>query len=234
MGKSPLNVNDLVQIKLAEDEAGSAYPSRVDDIAGDTLILAWPTQAGAPIPLRAGQRLVLYFLRKDAVYACTATVNETRQEPVPRIAVGQSGEVQRIQRRAYFRVRAPLPVQLTGVVHTAKSESPEGKTVHIVTSTVDISGAGLSIHYSSPLPVNTVFEMKLGVEDGDEPLKLLGRVVHYQPVAGLEDGRQVYRVAFFFLAITEGQRRRIVRRCFRFQQESLLNAGPSDAGPSPA
>jgi c-di-GMP-binding flagellar brake protein YcgR len=113
---------------------------------------------------------------------------------------------------------------LTGIVQSARSgkEQKEG-VVHIVTSTVDISGAGMAIHHSAYLPIDTMFEAKLAIENNEPPLHLLARIVHSEPIVGLSNERQMYHIAFFFVAITESQRRKIVRRCFRIQQEGLAH-----------
>ena len=222
MGVLPININDLVQVRLLGEEPNTTYPTRVDDIINEKAVLQWPTNFGVLIPIRIGQPVALYFIREDAVYNFEAVVDEEQREPIPRIAVHQVGPVQRIQRRAYFRVRAMIPVQLTGVVSSTDSDGEDaGSTVHIVTSTVDISGAGMAIHHSTALPGDTIFESRLSIDPDEPPLKLLARVVHSELAAGLQSERRMFHIAFFFVAITEAQRRRIVRRCFRIQQESL-------------
>ncbi len=113
-----------------------------------------------------------------------------------------------------------IPVQLTGIVPNSENRK---ETVHIVSSTVDISGAGLAIHHSSSLPTDTMFEARLSIDADEPPLKLLARVVHSEPVIGLANERHMYHIAFFFVSISEAQRRKIVRRCFRIQQESLAH-----------
>ncbi len=224
MGEWPVKINDLIQVTVIGEGPGTTYPTRVDDIINEKLVLAWPTNLGVLIPIRIGQPLELYFIREDAVYSFASKVDESQREPVPRIALREAGPVRRIQRRAYFRVRAMIPVQLTGTVRTDASGNDHHTSVlHIVSSTVDISGAGIAIHHGSPIPVDTMFEAKLSIDPDEPPMKLLTRVVHSEQVVGLEEDRRVYRVAFFFIAITEAQRRKIVRRCFRIQQESLAH-----------
>lgn len=224
MSELPIKINDLVQVRILGEEPRSTYPSRVDDIIKDKMVLAWPTSSGVPIPIRNGQPVSLYFIREDAVYSFEAVIDESQREPIPKIALRQVGLIQRIQRRAYFRVRAMIPVQLTGIVKSKKSKKNDvDDTLHIVTSTVDISGAGMAIHHSAPLPTDTIFETRLTIDNERPPLRLLARVVHSEPLIGLVSERRVYHIAFFFVAITEAQRRQIVRRCFRIQQESLAH-----------
>jgi c-di-GMP-binding flagellar brake protein YcgR len=221
MSELPVKINDLVQVRVLGSEPSSTYPCHVDDIVKGLLILSWPTYAGATIPLRNNQPLSLYFIKEDAVYNFEGAIQETQQEPAPRIAVRQTGQIQRIQRRAFFRVRAMLPVQLTGIIESGSSGGGgKDNILHIVTSTVDVSGAGLAIHHNAPIPTDSMFDIKLTIEKDEPPLKLLGRVVHSEPVIGLTD-RRLYHIAFFFVLIKEAQRRTIVRRCFRIQQENL-------------
>jgi c-di-GMP-binding flagellar brake protein YcgR len=223
MSEPPVKVNDLVQIRVLGSEPSSTYPSRVDDIVKGLLVLSWPTYAGAAVPLRDKQPLSLYFIKEDAVYSFESVIEETQKEPIPRISVRQTGQTQRIQRRAFFRVRAMLPVQLTGIIESGNAEGGERDNIlHIVTSTVDISGAGMAIHHSAPIPTDSMFDIKLTLGREEPPLKLLGRVVHSEPIIGITD-RRLYHIAFFFVLIKEAQRRNIVRRCFKIQQESLAH-----------
>ena len=223
MSELPVKVNDLVQVRILGSEPSSTYPCRVDDIVKGLLVLSWPTYAGAAVPLRDKQPLSLYFIKEDAVYSFESVIEETQQEPIPRISVRQTGKTQRIQRRAFFRVRAMLPVQLTGIIESGHAEGTQKDNIlHIVTSTVDISGAGLAIHHNAPIPTDSMFDIKLTIDKEEPPLKLLGRVVHSEPIIGITD-RRLYHVAFFFVLIKEAQRRSIVRRCFKIQQESLAH-----------
>ncbi len=217
MNPIPVEINDLVQVRIPGEEP--TYPSRVYDVVEQALVISWPTEKGVPLLLRPAQSMTLFFIREDAIYSFEAVVKETHHHPVPRVALHSFGPVQRVQRREYFRVRVMLPVHLTGSAGTEESKARRKKVLHLVTHTVDISGAGMAIHHGWPIPANTMFDTSLVIEDGQQPLKLLSRVVHSEPLSEVS-GKPLYHVALVFVSIKESQRRTIVRRLFKIQLKS--------------
>ncbi len=217
----PIEINDLVQARLVGGEGTTGYKSRVDDIVDKKLILDWPTDAGIRMPVRKNQTLALIFVRQDAVYSIEGIVDNVVTNPAPKITVQPLGTTQRIQRRSYFRVRTALPVQLTGTIETKSSTGEKKESVlHLMTHTVDLSGAGMAIFYKSPLPTGSVFDVKLTIEEGKPPIKMIARVVHSEP-AGRGSGQPLYHTGFYFLAVSEAQRTLLVRHVFRVQQRAL-------------
>ena len=217
----PVHVNDLVQVRLLDDERSPAFPSRVDDVELGGLVLNWPTDNGIRVPVRVDQRLALYFVREDAVYTFEARTLEIRLDPVPLLVVRPTGPVQRIQRREYYRVRASVPVQLSSIEgENAGPADASGRPRHVLTHTVDISGAGISVNQGFPVPAGVEFEAKLNLEKGQEALKLKCRVVHCEPFIDDRD-RRMYHIALVFEEISEMQRRLLVRHVFEVQRSSV-------------
>jgi c-di-GMP-binding flagellar brake protein YcgR len=215
-----VRVDDQVQIRLSDDGQSPAFPSRVDAVEADGLVLNWPADHGVPVPVEVEQPLALYFVREDAVYNFRAVAAEIRPGPDARIVVRPAGPVKRIQRREYYRVRAAVPVQLLRVA--GASRAPAGTRrcpSHMITHTVDISGAGISVNQGFEVPIGAEFEAKLHLGGGKPVLKLRCLVVHCEALETEE--RPVYHIALSFDGIREAERRALVRHVFDLQRASI-------------
>lgn len=218
----PLSVNDPVELQVLHEGERINCASRVHDLVDGKIQLSWPTRSGIRVPIRKAQELLLYFTRADGIYTGQAVVESVSQAPVPTILVQAAGDLEKIQRREFYRVRASLPIKLTGL----DSSSPNAQTkktsgMHIISRTVDVSGGGLSINKEFPVLPGTVFEVELTLEETQPPLELITTVVYSEAVKTFK-GRQLYRVAMKFVDISEASRRRIIRHIFKLQQQMML------------
>jgi c-di-GMP-binding flagellar brake protein YcgR len=210
-----LEVNDLVQVAVADDSGARAYSSRVEDTAGQKVSIAWPTDSGMRIPFHADEKLFLTYQRTDAIYGVQVVVEQTIHNPIPLLVVRPISKTQRIQRREFVRVAAMIAVELVGKVDPAANQDA---TV-IKANTIDLSGGGFSVHHHSPLPTGTVFETKLTLPGGP-PLKLLAKVVRHERRVDVHQNR-IVRIGLMFLSIPESAQSRIVRYVFEAQSTSV-------------
>jgi c-di-GMP-binding flagellar brake protein YcgR len=210
-----VEVNELVQVSVVDDPNSRAYPSRVEDIVGQKVNIAWPTDNGARVPFHQGEKLFLAYLRKDAVYGIEVVVDNTMHSPIPMLVVHSTTGVQRIQRREFVRVAAMLPVELSGKLAPDETSAKGSQVLIIKAHTNDLSGGGLSIQHKSPLPIGAVFETKLTLP-GVAPLNLLAKVVRQESKLDAYQSR-IFRVGLAFLSINEGARSRIIRYVLEVQ-----------------
>jgi len=221
MNQVRAEVNELVQIQVAEDPNSRTYYSRVEDASGDRLNISWPTEAGVRIPFHKSERLFISFTRQDAVYGFQASVTATIAGPIPMLTVQSSGEIERIQRREYVRVPSLLPVELTAVVIAPTGSGESSPDVHsIKTNTVNISGGGFAIHHKFVLPVGTMLQVKLHLPGHPEPLQLSARVVRNESREDVHKNR-FFMIGVQFITIPERIRMRIVRHVFDAQKAAL-------------
>jgi c-di-GMP-binding flagellar brake protein YcgR len=228
MNPSPLTINDSLEVVFRQDGASTSCRSSVFDLAKGGYQLLWPTHDGVRFPVHNNQQVNLIYLRDDATYSIKGVVAELQNGPVPTIIFRPSGEVERIQRREYCRVRASLPVLLVEALSQKASGQGKLKGINITTRTVDISGSGLRIHVGFPIPRGTVFRVKLELEPGEPPVDLTARSV-YSANLPPTNGRALYQVGIEFTAVSEPKRRKIVRQVFKIQQTSL--SGTTDPAP---
>src|SRR5512136_518719 len=94
-----LEVNDLIQIRILEGEVRDPYPSRVEDLTDNEMVIAWPTEKGAPLPVVAGQAVSVSFVRDGKFYGFDGTIRETTLEPLPVLVLNVPVRPSRIERR---------------------------------------------------------------------------------------------------------------------------------------
>ena len=70
-------VNELLQVNFIDGESAQGYSSRVEDLDGAKICIAWPTENGLRVSVRAGEEVFLSFTREDASYGLRAKVEKT-------------------------------------------------------------------------------------------------------------------------------------------------------------
>ncbi len=218
-----IEVNDLLQVQLPDDPASLSLRSRVDDISGDRVFIAWPTDLGIRVPIHKHQTLTLCFTRDDAVYAFTGIVEHMWRTPLAQLSLLVIGPPQRIQRRQFFRVKSILPVEFFGELPGVDRDDPAPKIIAIQTHTHEISGSGLAIRHRCSIPAGTLLDTKLAVASENSKMKILCKVVHASQICAQTDS-SLYHVGMFFLSIREADRTRIVRHVFRVERNRTVAA----------
>lgn len=215
-----VEVNDLLQLKLPDDPNSLPFQSRVEDVVEGCLVIAWPSDRGAPIPIHPDRPLSLSFVRGNVGYVFAAKVQEKGLEPFPYLKVHPLGPPKRIQRREFFRMKIGIEVELAGVVVQPFNRET---VVYLKSQTFDLSGGGMAIRSEASIPVGTVLEAKLVLLDGLPPIKFMARVVQTQPVL-IPDREPLSHIGMSFTEIKEADRKRIIRYLFRSQMNQLVGS----------
>jgi len=221
MEKAGLHINDRIEItiKNPESEVITTYLSRVDDISGGAITIAWPTSRGIRAPVHTDDGLSVVFLDGDSVYSVDCTILERVQEPNPYLVVRPEGLPQTIQRRDYVRV--PATAHLTARILRAGLHGHDpAEDIPIITHTVNISGSGFAIHHNRPLEVGRLYDVKLMIPGDRERLVLTSKIMRCDCLPDSGDNN-TYIVGFAFVRLKESLRRRLVRYVFQFQQNSI-------------
>jgi c-di-GMP-binding flagellar brake protein YcgR len=210
-------VNELLQVSFMDGESAHGYSSRVEDLDGGKICIAWPTENGLRVSVRAGEEVFLSFTREDAAYGLRAKVEKTVSEPVPVVVVEPIGSVTRTQRREFVRVRTSIPVEMIGV----PDPSQETTVVLLIkTRTLDLSGGGFAVSYKDAVPAGTIFETRFslpGTPDEFHPRAKLVRCERREDA----QGNRIRRLGLMFLDMPESTRSRIVRFVFGVQKSAV-------------
>ena len=215
-GISP-QVNELLQVSFMDGESAHGYSSRVEDLDDAKICIAWPTENGLRVSVRAGEEVFLSFTREDASYGLRAKVEKTIAEPVPLVVVEPIGSVTRTQRREFVRVRTSIPVEMIGVPNPSQETTV---VLLIKTRTLDLSGGGFAVYYKDAVPSGTVFETKFSLPGTPEEFHVHAKLVRCERREDAQRNR-IHRLGLMFLDMPESTRSRIVRFVFGVQKSAV-------------
>ena len=110
--KEKLKVHQRVQLNILEGPYKGNYYGRIEDLVGDeVIVVALPPVAGnSPALVSVGEKINVFYWDSVAQYAFEARVINRKDEVTPTITLEKYSEVQRMQRRSYFRIQAGLRV----------------------------------------------------------------------------------------------------------------------------
>lgn len=163
-------LNALVGLELP----GHAEPvaSRVEDVQGDALWLARPSDAGAEPPRAA---LTVRWTSDEGLWRLPVAYQGLVEQPVPQWHVTATAEPERSQRRDGFRV----PVMGSVTLHLGQ--------VAWSARTVDLSEGGLRCRLPLDAPVRPDREVLVSLDLVERGLTLPGEVVRYHEHEGALD-----------------------------------------------
>lgn len=208
--------NKKVSIRVIEGEYQGNYNSRIEEINDDKMILALPFIGTVPVPIRAGERIVVYSATKDAVYGVVGEVIKRQLEPLPLLYVAITGNVERVQRRSYVRV----PI-LLNVMYRIK-----GDEKIYTTYTKDVSGGGIKIVLPEPLRIRDILQVRLELPAPESPIDCEGEVVWTDKEEILSGNKleEILYAGVEFTLIDEKERERLIRFLFCYQR-NLIKKG---------
>lgn len=202
-----IRLNQLVEIEYSEGDEIEYLASRVEEIEGDYLHLAVPIRRGQLVPMHIGQKIKVYFAKEDNSYAFTTTVVARKREPVPVFIVNKPEKIVKIQRRAYVRIPASIPINYRLV--------PQGQSFESG-MTVDIGGGGALFLSKSKLEPGQMLEVEICLP---ERPKVVCQAEVKRVIPPEIGGVNSYKVAVEFRDITENQRDQIFNFIFEKQRE---------------
>jgi c-di-GMP-binding flagellar brake protein YcgR len=215
--KSCLTVNEILQVRCVNEEDRNTYRSRIQDVNDGKLVISWPTCNGLRLLVHVDQMLNFYVMRDGVPHTFSGLVDETDAEPLPRITIILGSAIEKIQRRQNFRVKCLVPVELFASLGAGpKAESPS--SVSIRTVSTDLSAGGISFRHGVRMPEGSLVDIKLGIPDGGPAIKIPCSVVYSEYFS---ENQVLYRTGLRFLAMSEGERARIVRYVYRTQLQSV-------------
>jgi c-di-GMP-binding flagellar brake protein YcgR len=222
MDTPKIEINDIIQVQDMDDPDSLSYHSRVEDIAADHMMIAWPTSNGVLVPVHQNCTLSLSFVREDAAYVFKAVVRERKNSPVPLLKIQDLSSPERVQRRQFFRMKVPVRIKIQGVM--SMPDKPNA-VLNLIAQAYNLSGSGFAIRSETAIPVGTIVDVHLTM-DSPTPLKLAAKAVNSELII-TRDGRQLSHVGFKFFEIKEGQRMRIMRYLFRSQIKQIVSLDPA-------
>lgn len=209
MSKIKFMVNQLLDIEVeVKGEEGQvkleSFPSRIEDISKDHIIIAYPFKNGYPVPLHTNETISLRFIQDQTPYACDVKVVTKLTAPVALLKVTKPNKIIRIQKRNWVR----LPYNTTVKYKLAGYEVDFMEVMSI-----DISGGGLLLQTNHAIDINENLDIIITLENFT--ISTTSRVVRSFPADNS------YRIAIKFEKISEIERDKIVGFIFQKQREFI-------------
>jgi c-di-GMP-binding flagellar brake protein YcgR len=142
-------IGGAISLEIVEDGGGPrTFPSRVEDILPDRLVVGMPMRAGMFVILPAGVRVMAAVAREDATYVLPTRLHGYRNEPFRLLELGAAGPVERRQQRHHVRLDITLTPRRATVLGPDQTETPLRCTI------VNLSAGGLRLRTPQPLEVD--------------------------------------------------------------------------------
>ncbi|SHG57651.1 c-di-GMP-binding flagellar brake protein YcgR, contains PilZNR and PilZ domains [Thermosyntropha lipolytica DSM 11003] len=202
-----IRLNQLVEIEYPLEEGVEYLASRVEEIDGDYLHLAVPIRKGQLVPMHIGQKIKVCFTRDDESYAFNTSIVARRREPIPVLIVNKPDKLVKIQRRAYVRIPASIPINYRLIPQGQNFESG---------MTVDISGGGAFFLSQTKMERGQTLEVEICLPQRP---KIVCQAEVKRVIPPEVGGASSYKVAIEFKDITENQRDQIFNFIFEKQRE---------------
>ena len=215
--RSLIAANEDLEVRIPEDAAPVTYYSKARDASGERLLIAWPADRGTRMAIRKGQLLDFCFVRKGIPNNFSGLVDETLMEPSPEVWILLNGPLRQVQRRQNFRVKCLLPIEIYDT--TPEDPANESSPAPVIqTVSTDLSAGGISFRHARRIPEGTRVNMKLSLPDNGPVINVPCAVIYSEHVLAHQT---LYRTGLRYLALSEGERSRIVRFVYRTQLQGL-------------
>ncbi|MDZ7672984.1 MAG: PilZ domain-containing protein [Halanaerobiales bacterium] len=205
-----LSINQNIELVVKEGQFEGSYNSKVADILDDQILIMAVYKREELIPLRKETKVDVLYEGDTAFYSLTSEITGRKKEPLPMLSIKLTDNIERIQRRSFFRVQINKKIQYISLKEQRKKEiQPEFKE----TTAIDLSGGGLLMVLKDELKVNDRLLFKLDIEDLDKLVE--GKIVRikynkdgYSKTAGIE-----------FVDINRKDRDTIISHLFNYQRK---------------
>lgn len=161
MGNVFLEIGMKVTIEVQREDEGLFFPSKVEDINSDGIILSMPMKNGRTYFIGFDEQINIYFSKRDSFYCMEGIVKDKQYNPIPVITMYPLSPPYKKQKRSYFRLQISLEI------HIKLSGSDEW----IQRYTHDISAGGIKFSNSEALQKGSNIEVMIPDILGETVLK---------------------------------------------------------------
>lgn len=186
----------------------------------DTLYIAEPIHEGLIYPIHAGAIVNAYFILssedplKVDLYKMRASVLErTAADNISLLKVKLAGDIEKVQRRQFFRIKCLLPVKYRYSEQPGNVSKAEDFKNALVK---DISGGGLCIATEENVEINKTLELTLSLDNKNQMI-FEGKVVRVSKEYRTQ--KYKYEIGISYAKISDKDREEIIRFIFSEQRK---------------
>lgn len=219
------------EIPADSEKKSKIYVSQVLDEAEDgNCLAAMPIHEGKVIPLNVGEEFFATFYTKNGLLRCKIVITERNKKgSLFLMKIEPVTELQKVQRREYFRLECNRPLEyrvLDGKEKSMLNEGIEYDANAIAlewqkASILDLSGGG--IRFVSPQKENkdSYIQVRFQIEEGERQIVVYAYAVILRCEQN-QNNRLVYSNRVMFVKMTKSIREKIIRFIFNEQRKRRL------------
>lgn len=144
---NPIQIRDKVELHVPAGETIAVFTVRVQEFWDDGIVIDRPIIDQRLMSAPPGKDVDILFQRQDATYRfATKIVRESLLDRLPVLVVELPRDIERIQRREYFRLDIDLPVRFRKLL----AAGGEGLTPFMRGTAVNLSAGGVKFSVQMP------------------------------------------------------------------------------------
>jgi c-di-GMP-binding flagellar brake protein YcgR len=211
MTKVDFKVNKKLELLVDE----KYFNSNIQDITEEYIAINIPMSAGQYLPLSNGTTLEVIYYEEENIYKFKSSVIGRRFENIPIILLAQPKEIQKIQRRKYFRIPLISSVKYKNLKNNPKTNPSTIKdSEYSKALMVDLSGGGMKVKVSQQVKLDDFLLVSLTIDN--ENVLIVGQAMR---VVKDDEGRYTCGLSFEFLE--NSTREIIIKYIFQLMREQM-------------
>jgi c-di-GMP-binding flagellar brake protein YcgR len=211
MTKVDFKVNKKLELLVDE----KYFNSNIQDITEEYIAINIPMSAGQYLPLSKGTVIEAIYYEEENIYKFKSAVIGRRFENIPIILLAKPKEIQKIQRRKYFRIPLISSIKYKNLKNEPKtSPSTINDNEYSKALMVDLSGGGMKIKVSQQVKLNDFMLVSLTINN--ENVLIVGQAMR---VVKDDEDRYVCGLSFEFLE--NSTREVIIKFIFQLMREQM-------------
>jgi c-di-GMP-binding flagellar brake protein YcgR len=203
-------VNQRVDILLTTGPNAERYPSRVEEVSDNQLLLALPMKKSVPVLLYPDTVFYFRTVLAGTPWLFASRFLDKRLTPVPVWLCSPPFDARKIQQRSFVRLDTALEVKVRLKAISAVDAEANADAPTITATTKDISGGGLQIVTRDILPVGTQVQVEFDLAEF-KVLSASAEVVR----AEFDNFRKICCLGLKFVDLSERERDKIIKYIFK-------------------
>lgn len=183
-----------VEIEVPDGAWRGLYTSRVHSVAGRDITLEAPIREGIFVPLRPDTPVLVRAASRSGLASFDTRVVERQPGTIPTLVVDRPARLMVVQRRAFYRVTAQIPVLFDRAPAGGLSDLSGARMEAGIV--IDLSGGGAALRSPLALKEGEWLRVRLPLEGKGGEMLLAAEVVGINTRRARFDTERVARVRF--------------------------------------
>ena len=211
MNKVDFKVNKKIEVLVDE----KYFNSNIQDITEEYIAINIPMSVGQYLPLSRGSIVEVIYYEEENIYKFKSSVIGRRFENIPIILLSKPTEIQKIQRRKYFRIPLISSIKYKNLKNEPKTDPRTiENSEYSKALLVDLSGGGMKVKVSQQVNLNDFLMVSLTIHN--ESILIVGQA---KRIVKDDEGRYTCGLSFEYLE--DSTRETIIKFIFQLMREQM-------------